>query len=640
MKPIPEQSQNKLTTVIIFALFLLMPIVHHSGLLDPVMPIRNLTFGLFTMVFLGATFKSFKNSPIQLKSHVIWLLLGLILLSGISIFLSINKGEAIFHWVRLTSFVGFGLILYQYAKQTKGLFGKVSVAVSISHLVLIFVAINQHVEHGFNTDQYKIFSWLAHKNQFSIYLLLTIPFLLEASRNKNIVVKILAFLGLLLGSFYIVFTRTRSVWLAILIGGIGLFIYLVSSKSTTKKMKRLVFILVGAGILIGSLGIVSSSELRNKVKESIYFSDYTTSSANSAKVRVQIWKSTLNMIKEHPFGVGGGNWRIHYPKYSTTPHGKKRDVFIQRAHNEYLQLAAEFGIAPILILIVLLTFLMIHLFQQKPNLIYGSLVFSIIGFIITCLFSFPTERPLVLLLFVTLIVFASLPQNTELETKKGLIRIHVLGVYALIIPFGLFIYISTIRFTHELEATKSAKYQQSGNKSKVIKHSGNADNFFYSLDPFSAPHKYYVGMEIFQQGKHEEGINTLEEALEANPYHIHTLNNLGSMHLFLEHYQEAKPYLNQSIQLDSSFHEAVMNLSLLYIKTKQYEESAQLLFTIQDRTIDKKFYQLLRVTFNNLEHNIKTNKVVVSKTNLGVENAYFSSRGNRKEFERKCMKVL
>jgi O-antigen ligase len=58
--------------------------------------------------------------------------------------------------------------------------------------------------------------------------------------------------------------------------------------------------------------------------------------------RIFIWKSTLNMIKDHPvFGIGTGMFFSIYPRY-LLPNAPEKEV--SYAHNIFLEVTAEFGL--------------------------------------------------------------------------------------------------------------------------------------------------------------------------------------------------------------------------------------------------------------------------------------------------------
>lgn len=75
----------------------------------------------------------------------------------------------------------------------------------------------------------------------------------------------------------------------------------------------------------------------------------------SFSVRLVMWKDTLRMIAAHPWvGVGAGAWEVQAPLYQTEGLQLETDYY---AHNEYLQLLAEYGLVGWGVLLGLLSYL-------------------------------------------------------------------------------------------------------------------------------------------------------------------------------------------------------------------------------------------------------------------------------------------
>jgi O-antigen ligase len=76
--------------------------------------------------------------------------------------------------------------------------------------------------------------------------------------------------------------------------------------------------------------------------------------SGSGSVRLVMWKTTLRMIQDVPLtGVGAGAWEVDIPLYQQSGAQMETDFY---AHNEYLQLIGEYGMAGWLFLIGLLVF--------------------------------------------------------------------------------------------------------------------------------------------------------------------------------------------------------------------------------------------------------------------------------------------
>lgn len=75
----------------------------------------------------------------------------------------------------------------------------------------------------------------------------------------------------------------------------------------------------------------------------------------SFSIRLAMWKATGRMIQDHPLtGVGAGAWEVFAPLYQTAESQLETDYY---AHNEILQLLAEYGLVGWLFVMALLVYL-------------------------------------------------------------------------------------------------------------------------------------------------------------------------------------------------------------------------------------------------------------------------------------------
>ncbi len=81
--------------------------------------------------------------------------------------------------------------------------------------------------------------------------------------------------------------------------------------------------------------------------------EYTTGSASA---RLAMWKSTARLMADHPLGgVGAGAWEVAIPPYQAEGTQLEADYY---AHNDILQLLAEYGLAGWLFLLALSSYLL------------------------------------------------------------------------------------------------------------------------------------------------------------------------------------------------------------------------------------------------------------------------------------------
>ena len=204
-------------------------------------------------------------------------------------------------------------------------------------------------------------STFVNRNFFAEYVVCTLPFsvwLLAQSRNA----KLIAFLALSLSLNVValLMTGTRSalaaMWLLLfvvfpLLG----FAYRRQLAFSSWDMPRRV---AAAGIMLIAvigLGLIPTdnpkiaAELRgeNALERGILRSfsvltDRDEFSTGSLSIRLTLWKATGRMIGDRPLsGVGAGAWEVYAPLYQTAGSQIETDYY---AHNEILQLLAEYGL--------------------------------------------------------------------------------------------------------------------------------------------------------------------------------------------------------------------------------------------------------------------------------------------------------
>ncbi|MEI8158075.1 MAG: O-antigen ligase family protein, partial [Burkholderiales bacterium] len=79
-------------------------------------------------------------------------------------------------------------------------------------------------------------------------------------------------------------------------------------------------------------------------------------SERSFSIRATMWQATGRMVAAHPVaGVGAGAWEVQAPLYQTEGSQLENDYY---AHNEFLQLLAEYGLVGWLFLLCLLAYLL------------------------------------------------------------------------------------------------------------------------------------------------------------------------------------------------------------------------------------------------------------------------------------------
>ena len=158
-------------------------------------------------------------------------------------------------------------------------------------------------------------------------------------------------------------TKSRGGWFGFLAMLISLTLF-----------SRKTFIILLTTILLLSCIFLTFPPIQNR-----FLSSFSTEQNIS---RVFIWRSTLNMIKEHPiFGVGTGVFPLIYHQYVLPDAPEKQVSF---AHNLFLQVFAEFGFMGFICFCGILFPVLYMSFRlaKTGNLIYQGVFSVLIGVLI------------------------------------------------------------------------------------------------------------------------------------------------------------------------------------------------------------------------------------------------------------------
>ncbi|MCA3237926.1 MAG: O-antigen ligase family protein [Curvibacter sp.] len=119
----------------------------------------------------------------------------------------------------------------------------------------------------------------------------------------------------------------------------------------------------------------------------------TSASATSLNERFSMWQSNLRLIRAHPWsGVGAGAWEVEIPRFQPEGIEIEEDYY---AHNEALQLLAEYGLAGWIFLLALLAYLLRSALRARsrpgaaPASWRSAALVSLLGLMVVSLAGFP-----------------------------------------------------------------------------------------------------------------------------------------------------------------------------------------------------------------------------------------------------------
>lgn len=312
----------------------------------------------------------------SLMSHSTFLFLSAMILFAFFWIWKALCGKRIFYWGIVEATVFFFGIFYIFSGIFGGRSGMISGGISFSIIMIFFLAqslfsrpvwrtrcvIALHVGgvlcsclgiwqalygnlekrwvdiNRFSIIPTRILGTFSNPNFLALYLLLLLPIAFSGMLNPFYSVRRRCFFGI---AFFTeglctVLTYTRGAWLGALIA-LVLFMLLASPKINSALLLSPVFLLPVIPFL------------PERISER--FLSIGASADSSVRYRYYTWKSTLRIIKAHPFGIGVGAdaFASVYPKYAIS--GTES---VMHTHQLGLQIFLELGIVGFLVFCVFL----------------------------------------------------------------------------------------------------------------------------------------------------------------------------------------------------------------------------------------------------------------------------------------------
>lgn len=238
--------------------------------------------------------------------------------------------------------------------------------------------------------------------------------------------------------FVLLIAQTRSVWLGTAVAGfVTLVLFVLATKRST-LWKNYKIPIRNSGIAIAACLIAififnvaprTGYHETSAAAKAGTITNYTSDA--SAQARLNVWKKSIEMFKDHPaLGVGPGNWKIILPKYglSTFP-PTIQDGSIQwtESHNDFIARLCESGIGgalAFLAIFVIAVYLAVRSARAKGNnpheIILAILIAaSTCGFAIVSFFDFPNARVEHSMLFVIWLGMLPMPKrDVQHQSRK------------------------------------------------------------------------------------------------------------------------------------------------------------------------------------------------------------------------------
>ena len=225
-------------------------------------------------------------------------------------------------------------------------------------------------------------STFVNRNFFAEYLVCTLPFsvfLLTRIKEKVSVFLVTFSIGFNISALMMTGTRSALLGLLILFVLLPTFALLFWKQfaSTCWRISHriaLVSLLVTTVLILGSINTTNSKLIEETgrgdaidraFKRTLSMTRADEYTQGSFSIRAVMWQATGRMILASPVtGVGAGAWEVQVPRYQNVGSQVETDFY---AHNEILQLLAEYGLVGWLFLLSLLSYLLWAAYKTWSN---------------------------------------------------------------------------------------------------------------------------------------------------------------------------------------------------------------------------------------------------------------------------------
>lgn len=366
------------TALVLSLMMLLVPAlgVPHEELLQDTLKSILVTF--FTLAGSFTFFWHWRNTPVRLVWHVVlWLPLCLMAYALGSMTWShpYLAGVEAVRWTLFGAILFLGLNVFTLERVTLLAWGVHLGAVIAS----LWTALQFWIDFKFFAQGPNPASTFINRNFFGEFLVCTLPFsVLLLSRLKDRTSVFLQTFSLAFNVVALLMTGTRSallglLLLAILVPAVLLLFgkQFTSSGWTHRHVAAVVALFI---ISVASIGSIDSGNLaitkesgpvnalERAFKRTLSITHSAEYTAGSFSIRARMWTATARMMLDNPItGVGAGAWEVQVPRYQDANSQIETDFY---AHNDLLQLLAEYGLLGWLFLIALLAYLVLATYKS------------------------------------------------------------------------------------------------------------------------------------------------------------------------------------------------------------------------------------------------------------------------------------
>lgn len=321
------------------------------------------------------------------------------LLAAISFVFSIYKHDSLYSLLQLFGYIGiYYLVVNEFdhdmRKRILGLVICIGTGLSAYGILQYFGLFR----HGWWEPKDLLAATYVNHNNFAGYLELVIP-LAVGMFLKSQRISLVTALVILVTAF--ILAQSRGAWLSLGISFLAISPVLIrKEKPDANRLLTMILII----IIIASFAYFGKDIISQRISAVSIAGEEEA----SLKTRLMIWKGSLDMIRHNSLvGTGIGTFIWGFPRYR--PEGL--NVQANFAHNDYLEVAAEMGIAAVFVMIWILA-MIIKNTVKKPDVdpVKLGLAIGVLSLSLHGLVDFNFHIPANMLLFT---VYAAMVMKSD-----------------------------------------------------------------------------------------------------------------------------------------------------------------------------------------------------------------------------------
>lgn len=615
MKKDKTTLQSPITVIIILFLTILLPMVYFKGTLDPVLIPRLLFLNVFLAGFYLFLFWR-KHSALQdfsvLRRSVFVFLIGYFLITVVSGAWASNFKEGIFDMVKTFAVFSLVAVLALVFNQTSNWQENLAKSVIVAAFLASIIGSIEYfqkvilAESPFSLDGhpviYSVAGLMAHRNMFSISLLMMLPFVgFGFVLFKNKWKWAAGFSGTLL-LVLIFLLKTRSVWLAIVVATIVVvFLVIIFYKKLEIRKKTMIILLTTTmGLLLAGSGFIRIIAVTYPDKQIGEIAGMLDLYSAKNFDRFRIYNVTTEMIADQPLtGVGAGNWKIRSPEYFRQYHFDRDQLNWIRPHNDFLWVFSEKGIFGFLIFVGIFATALVYLIkilisntETKQKVFSLFLIGGLIGYVTDSMFSFPLER-INQQVYLSLIIASAVVIFHQAHPKKpfNLNKKLFLGGILPFLFFGIYYCTEVINLEYRVKAARNEQFRS--NWPGLAYFASQIPQTLKNVDLEGFPVSWYAGLAATNMRDFETAKKEYEKARACFPNHVKVLNNLGQAYIETGSYNKGLEMCQKALSILSYYPESFTNSAVAYLKMGQPDESFIMLLKIREHDRSKPIQNLM-----------------------------------------------